>query len=179
MFNLLPKTEKEAIRREYRIRLATVVLWFSFATLVIGSLLLLPSWFLSAQKEKVAQSRFDALSQSIERRGAAGLEGVLLATKKQLELLAREAPKGLLYELIGAIASRRPKNISFESITVTDRSGEKRGIAVTGLARDRDSLVLFSRALEGLPFLERVELPLSSLAKESDIPFSLNVTASF
>lgn len=179
MFNLLPKPEKDAVRREYRVRLATVILWFLSAALVIGSLLLLPSWFLSAQKEAAAESRFDALERSVGRRESADLEGDLLALATQVQSLSREAPPGLFYELIGAVVSRRPKGVSLESIAVTDRGEGKHTVTVAGVAADRDALVSFSRALGEIPLLERAKLPLSNLAKESGIPFSLSAAVSF
>lgn len=179
MFNLLPKPEKDAIRREYRLRLATVVLWFLCATLLISSLLLLPSWFLSVQKEGAAERRSIALSESVAQRELAGFEGTLRATEEQLALLSRESPKGRFYELIGEIAARRPENVSFESITVTGRADGKHSMIVSGIASDRDSLVVFSRSLGAISLLEKAELPLSNLAKKSDISFSLSAPLSF
>lgn len=179
MFNLLPKQEKEAIRREYRLRLAVVILWFSFATFVIASLLLLPSFFLSAQKEKAAQARFETLAKSVARQETAGLGEVLLAAQSQLELLSREPPRSFLYELLIKIVSSKSAKISLESMTIRDAAPGKRIIHLTGVARDRGALLAFSRALESNTLFEQVELPISNLAKESEIPFSITGSGTF
>lgn len=173
MFNLLPKAAKDTIRREYRVRLAAVALFFLSAALVIAALMLLPSWFLSAQKEAAARARADALVRSLSQRSAAGLEQELRTAQQRLNLLSREAPVVSLYELTERIAAGRPPGVSLESITFSRTPEGRRAAFVSGTARDRAALVSFSRSLERARAFEKVDLPLSALAKEKDLIFSL------
>ena len=73
MFNLLLKTEKDALRREYRTRLAAVWLGFLCVTALVAGALLLPSYIFSAQKEKVAANRVEMLARSAGREEATAL----------------------------------------------------------------------------------------------------------
>src|SRR3989344_4372953 len=100
MFNLVPKEEKATIRREYRVRLGVVVLWFSFVTVSVSSLLILHAYFLSSQKEKAALRQAETLTKSVEAAEAANLEKVLVGVKGKLAYVDSEQPPLRLYELI-------------------------------------------------------------------------------
>lgn len=179
MFSLLPKDEKVKIRREYRVRLAVVILWFSFVTLVAASLLLLPAYFLSSQKEKAVLREADMLAKSVEAAEAADLEKVLLGVKDKLAFVRRESPPLRLYELIREVAKRRSQGIVLGTLTIVDAENDKRRINVSGKAATRNSLVAFEKALQSSGLFERVELPVGSLAKDSDSDFSLDAIGDF
>ncbi len=179
MFNLLPKREKDTIRTEYRTRLVVVVLCFSFATFLIAGISLLPSLLLSSQREKSAQERVDDISKRVKEGEVARLDEALLDAKKKLSLLRRESPRIYLYELLVKISSLKSGNVAIENVTVTEMVGGKREVHVGGEAANRTALVSFSRALEGTGLFEAVEIPVSNFAKDTAIPFSINVKGNF
>ncbi|TSC58461.1 MAG: hypothetical protein Greene041679_98 [Parcubacteria group bacterium Greene0416_79] len=179
MFNLLPRAEKEAIRREYRMRLWSVILFGVCATFLIAALLLIPSLALSNERETAARERLGALSKRVEAGEVARFAVVLQEVERTLTLLRTEAPRHTVYEAVRAIVSHRPAGVSLDGITVTSAAGGKREIEVRGMAANRTALVAFSRALETTGVFERVELPLGNLARSEDVAFSLKVTASF
>jgi len=179
MFNLLPKEEKATIRREYRVRLAVVVLWFSFVTVIVSSLLLLPAYFLSSQKEKAALRQAETLTKSVEAAEAANLEKVLVGVKGKLAYVDSEQPPLRLYELIREVAKRRSEGIAFTTLTVVDAEEEKRRININGRASTRGAIVAFEKALRGSGLFDRVELPVSSLAKDSNSEFAIDGVGDF
>ncbi len=176
MFNLLPKTEKDAIRREYRIRLAVVILWFSFAALLIASALGIPSYFLATEKEQAALRQVETLSKSGQASDAAEADKLLTAAKKRLAFLHHAPPSRYLYELIAKVAAIRTEGIAFTSISVTPEAGKQR-VAISGVSATRTALVEFEKALSGSGLFESVELPVGSLAKDGDSEFTLNALA--
>ena len=179
MFNLLPKQEKEAIRREYRTRLVIVILWFSFATLVIASVLLVPSILLSSQKEKVAEQRFETLSKSVEKDNTVNLDAVLRKAQSHLSLLSHEAPKVLLHELLVNIVSTKTDSVSLARFSFAKASEGKRYADINGIAKDRATLLSFVKALERSGLFEKVEVPISNFAEDTDIEFSIRVLGVF
>lgn len=179
MFNLLPQAEKKALRREYRIRLAVVSLWLLFAVCAISSVLLLPSFLLSSEKEKAARQRFEALSRSIERQSVADLDAVLQKTKSRLTLLSGEAPKLFLYELLTLIVSAKTNQISLTNFYLIGPVEGKREIAIAGVSKDRSALTSFIKALERTGPFEKVEAPISNFAKDTDIDFEVRASGSF
>ncbi len=179
MFNLLPKTEKETIRREYHIRLAVVSLWLLFAVGIISSALLLPSFLLSLEKERTAQQHFDALAKSVERKSAADSDAVLKGAKSRLALMSREAPKVFLHELLMLIVSIKTDRISLTNFSFTEPVEGKREIAIAGVGKDRSALLSFVKALERTGLFEKVEVPISNFAKDTDIDFEVRAYGTF
>lgn len=179
MFNLLPRAEKESVRREYRLRLSAVTLWFIAATFAAGIIMLLPSWFLSSQKERAAEARFEALKKDGAERETTGLQDTLREASEELKLLSHEPPKIYLQELLAQTISKRTPKISVDSVTVRAAAENKRTLQITGSAADRAALVAFSRSLEEIRVFEKVDLPVSNLAKDRDIPFSITAAGSF
>jgi len=179
MFNLLPKEEKATIRREYRVRFAVVALWFSFVTFVCSSFLLLPAYFLSIQKEKAALRQAETLTKSVEAGEAVQLEKVLLNVKDKLAYVDSEQPPLRLYELIREVTKRRSEGVAFTTLTVVDAGDGKRRINISGKASTRGSIVAFEKALRGSGLFERVELPVSSLAKDANSEFAVDAIGEF
>lgn len=173
MFNLLPKAKKKLIRREYHARLAVVSLWFLFAVLIMSSLLLLPSFFLSSFKERAAREQFMALSGSTDQDKAAELDVVLADTAARVALLAGQDPKVFLHELLTLVVSIKSDSISFTTVSFGAPAEGKRDLLIAGIAKDRAALLAFVRALEKTGVFETVEAPISNFAKDADITFEV------
>ncbi len=179
MFNLLPKTEKEIIRREYRTRLAVVCLWFSFAVFAFSSLLLLPALFLSSEKEKTAQEHFETLSKSVGRSNAAELDATLKDAKSRLALFSRASPKMFLHEMLALIVSIKTDRISLTRFAFVAPAEGKREVDIVGVGKNRSALTAFIKALERTRLFEKVEVPISNFAKDTDIDFSARASGEF
>lgn len=175
MFNLLPKETKEAIRREYRLRLLAVVLFFGAATFLMASALLVPSLLLSRAKERATAAQYENLSKSIAIGEAAHLDETLTAARDTLKLVLPPPSGTPLYVLLARIAGAKPARLALHEVTVTTAASGKERLDLQGVAADRSVLLAFTDALEGLHLFEHVELPLGNLAKDADIDFSLTV----
>lgn len=179
MFNLLPKTEKDTIRREYRMRLAIVVLWLSFATFLVASFLLLPSFVLSSVKEKAALHRFTTLSAEVEHESGARLRNLLAETQSQLPFFSRKAPAARWHELLTQLVSQKTDTISLTTVSFAGGENGARQVVIAGTARDRAGLRTFAKSLERIRFFEKVAVPISNYAKDTNIEFSVHITGTF
>jgi Tfp pilus assembly protein PilN len=179
MFNLLPKVNKNAIRREYRIRLAVVSLWLLFAALLISSLLLLPALLLSSEKERAAQERFAALEASAKRGDEAGFDAALRDAESRLSVLQSEAPKSLLHELLTRIVSSKNDRVSLTNFSFIKGADGRHEIAVSGAAKSREALRSFIQALERTNAFSRVDAPISNFVKDTDINFEIRASEAF
>lgn len=179
MFNLLPKAEKDSIRREYRMRLMIVWLWFLLLTLLIASALLIPSYLLLVQKEREAGSRAELLRQNGFRDEAASSTALLQATQEKLALAASSPPPRYFFERIAAAAQKKPSRISLHGFSAVPTAGEKHSFFLSGVAAERAVLVSFAQLLEDAGVFTEVEVPLPLLAKENGIEFTLRAAGTF
>ncbi len=191
MFNLLPKTEKDALRREYCIRLVAVWLWFLLATVFIAAALLLPSYVFSVQKENAAARRVEMLARNAGREEATALTALLERAQEKLTIvraisiptplsgsLVAGAPS-FFFERIAAVARSKSARISLGGFSVAPAVEGKQPFFIHGIAEERAALVSFASALEQAGIFQKVEVPLPLLAKESGIEFSLRATGAF
>ena len=179
MINLLPKEEKDALRREYRLRLAAVFLWFLFAAILIASALLVPSYVSSVQKEKVAAHREEILSHSVSRDAVVKENAILQLAQGKVGLASVLTPSRYLFERIAAVARQRPAGISLNSFSIVPAEEGARAFFISGIAAERSILVSFAETIKQAGLFDAVLVPLSLLAKESGIPFTLRAVGSF
>lgn len=75
--------------------------------------------------------------------------------------------------LIVDITKSVPEAIAVQSMVVDQAEGTG---MLTGVAKNRTDLLAFQEALQKLPFVSRVDLPLSQLTAKENIPFIIHVT---
>ncbi len=160
-------------------RLAIVALCFSFVTLVIASILLIPSNLLSSQKEDAAQRHLETLTKSVANGKSVEFDSVLSETKTLLGLLGHTAPKVFLHEALVTIVSQKSDSISLTNFSFTQTSKGKWQAIISGIAADRAALSSFVKAIEQSKLFETVEVPLSDFAKDATIPFSITARGAF
>jgi len=177
MFNLLPEPYKKKMRREYIIRLCVVALCFSFGIFLIASVFLLPSYFLSSIKERELMSRLSNEKASLPSDATVRPETVVQKTNADLALLKNNGSVSFV-GLVSKVLARKPVGIKIEGLTISQNTPTHQ-ISISGTARLREDLVTFKKSLEDEPLFVKVELPVSSLAKSSDINFTVTVTGNF
>ena len=175
MFNLLPQNEQRALALEYRLRLLIVAL---FALLFIGALAggaLIPSLFLSSQREDIALKNEEALKGEITLQSKYDLTNILKLAKLKANALVSDSGSPYLYEMFGQIIKDKTSAIKINGLSARVSSPSDKTIAVMGIARDRDSLVSFTKTLELEHDFDSVLVPVSNFAESMDIVFSIIV----
>ncbi len=177
MFNLLPNQEKKLREREYRLRLVTVSLLLFGALGTIASVLLIPSFVVSSQKEKLAILENESLKKEIASRSQDNLSEILKVAGDQVKALdvGSRIPYG--FELVSDVVSSKTFKIKLYGMDISRSEDAKRVVKLTGRASDREALLSFARILEKGTNFSRVDVPVSNFADESNIDFfiSLNV----
>jgi hypothetical protein len=197
MFNLLPKDEQHLIEKEYRLRLAIFSLLFLGVFCVSASVALVPSIFLSTQKEAIVFKSYEKLKAEVAVDTKDNPGDILNLSIKKAKALSEKNPDIYSYELIGKIVNYKIPGIRLVGVSV--RKGKEvvqktlnsaktktpakpvepagRDISITGKAKDRDTLLKFSRILESEKSLTKVNVPVSNFAPASDINFTITAKA--
>ena len=174
MANLLPQKERKHFEWEYRFRVVTIVLLFCMATLVFGSVLLLPSYFISQSKGESIERQSELLKKTIAlREGDASIESLFL-TKQKIDALVKLQAQVPQTKIIHAIIQNLSTDVSVHTFNYV--KGEMK---IAGSAQSRKALILFSDQLKKEKLFNDVDLPVSSLARDSDITFSITLRGDF
>lgn len=170
---LLPAPERKFVRTEYRLRLATVMLGLVFLALLAGSIFLVPSYLLSAQKESASMESARVLKDAIALRGKDDRAGSLKLSKDKMNALVEGVPLPPANELMAVALRRQSAGIHLTLVSATLSVGT-RTLLLAGIADGRAELLAFRKAVEGEKIFSSVAVPVSDFAKDSGLSFSLS-----
>lgn len=176
MSNLLPKSERAGITREYRLRLLAVIASLTFTLGLIDLVGLIPSLVLSYNQQG-AISRETEVEQSLPATRDRKLLEQEAARAKE-EIAAALGGNGQSVSAIAAAIIRdRPQGIALIGVDIAAADAKTYHINLSGAAGNREELLAFQNALEKENGFSEINLPISDLAASSNISFSLTLTA--
>ena len=170
---LLPLQERITLRREYYTRINIVFCFLLSLSIFVGISSLFPVYI----KALSVQSDFETQVENLKDEADPSIKEVQKSISNSLlilDSLNKESSSPLISDVISGIINIKG-NLKFSSVSVSKISTSTFTIAVQGLAPDRNSLLDFKRNFENLSPKNKVELPVSSLAKSSNIQFSLQL----
>jgi hypothetical protein len=171
---LIPFTERKKLRNEYHVR-AWIILLFalSFAG-TIGVASLVPAFLRGSMEERAQLDAIASLEKNKQASGAVNVEQELIADKMLLAVLAEGSDRILLSaEIRDLILSKGSVQITSFAVERIEK-GQTR-IVIQGVAPTRESLLQFKTKIEsGVPGTVTT-LPISQLAKSTNIQFSMEI----
>ena len=176
MFNLLPENLKEKIKSEYKLRRWTLILTFILFLQASFLILLSPSWFSTYYKEKNVISEAESLGAGEMASSTKSVVSTIKSINSKLVIInsALEYPKVIIF--LNDILSKKTGSIHLNEFIYTSTSGKIATVSLNGISNTRESLVAFEKSLESSGLFKNVDLPVSNLAKDRDINFSLGIT---
>ena len=169
---LLPYPARRALRKEYRIRALVVLCFMLSCAGVIGIGSLFPGFIHAISEERSQINTIASLQEGKKDSGILEIEKELAEDATLLSALLSLTPHDDMSKRIAKIAEIRGV-VDITSISM-ERSGTTSvAYIIQGLAPTRDSLLSFKTRLEQLVPGGTVELPISELAKSTDVQFSL------
>ena len=180
MINLIPNEDKKKMSKDFYFRLATIIFVMLSMSFLIGSIAILPSYFLSSAEESSVNLKLESqANESIILPDPNTLK-VITDLKKKLTLIENTQKNKLTFsqKVINEIILKKIPNIKITEISYQNdpQTGEK--INVSGIAPSREVLLLFRRALEDDTAFSKVDLPISNFIQGSNIKFNLSLIPS-
>ncbi len=175
MINLLPDDHKKLLHDEYKIRVQIVALIFCSIIVGISIALLVPSYFLSVFKAQAATGKAGVQQTAKETKDRANLEVQLKDQKALIKALAVKNISTNPSHLFELITKNKPSTISIIEMRYAIEETTKFVINVRGIAPTRQSLVDFTTALRKESLVEKLDLPVSNFAKDSNIDFNFSI----
>jgi hypothetical protein len=178
MLNLLIREDRHWLRREYLLRFALVVTFFIGATLFIWGVVISSLYIQLRVEEGIVKSELEAIKNSSDSQSLKELTDLNknVGDKfKEINIL-NFTQEDIIREII--LNNREGINISLISNTFDDE--EKKYFArieMRGVANTRSDLVEYQQSLESSELFNVVDIPFSSFAQNSEIPFTVNITS--
>lgn len=180
MINLIPNTEKKEMIKNFYYRLAAVSIFALGIVMLIASVALTPSYFLSSVKKSLVVEKLEA--ERKEPVDAEDLETLksLSVLDGRLSMLEKSAQNRFIVteRVINEILLKKVPDIKITQISFEKNDAGEKTISIRGSAGSRDRLLLFRRALEDDPLFKKVDLPISNFVKGSNIQFYLSLIPS-
>ena len=171
---LLPLPERIILRREYRVRSLIVFSFTVSLAAFIGIAALFPAFIKASETVQAAEDQASATTKSTDGANLKDFQTNMLRSLALLEVLSSDnGPR--LSDIVNGIVALRG-DLKFDSITVNLVSSTTAGVSLDGVAPTRDSLLRFKSDFESGPSGNKVDLPVSELAKSSNIRFSIQLT---
>jgi hypothetical protein len=173
---LLPAEERHALRREYRLRLVIILLFFVSLAALIGIAALVPSFLYSYTQEKSAIEGQQVIQKLRKESGADQIENDLVLSQAIAKRILTEKDPVVYNQVVQNILSHRSKGLSITSFALLKDNGTTTAakISLSGKAATRDSLLQFKNDLLNDKLFTEVDLPLEDLAKSKDVSFNMN-----
>lgn len=176
MFTLLSEQHKKFLLKQYRLRLLGVIMLFGSALCIAGAAMLLPSYVtLYLEHARLEEETENALVQ-INKKNSQGLSTTLEDIKSMVALVGLEETQ--IYKAIRLISIKRPFGVSITSLDYTHK-GDGSAISFQGIASSRSALLAFQKELQNEKIFEIVDLPISNLAKDTDVKYSIVISGKF
>ena len=175
VINVLPQKEKKSLCLKYWIRFFTILLNLIALIVIISTVLLFPSYFLSLSKEKLAESELETFNKENIEFTTADIDKTIDTINSKLSMLDKGAPSYQVGDkVIDNILFNRTEGITFSQIFFNKQvTGST--LEIHGVAANRDALRNFKTKLDSNPNFVEVNLPISNFLEKTDLIFSVSI----
>jgi len=175
MFNDLPENLKKEVRGQYYIRLGIIAGLCFLAVEIIAGFLMFPSWTLSLVKKQEVENSLVEIAETQKSVRVSSDTISISHTNEILKVLNTSHDYPHIIPLYNTILSFKKNGIRFEKISFVSQDSSGANISLEGTAITRDVLVAFSKDLKSSPEFTEVVLPISNLAKDTDVDFRIDI----
>lgn len=165
---------------DFYYRLAILFLIMLDFCILIFSVSILPSYFISSIKSALANTKLE--TQKLEPLPILGEQSLaeIKDINSKLDLVENSEKNKFLPSLkvINAIILKKSSDIKITQILYENTEVQSKKISITGLAPSREALLQFRLALGDSPAFKSIDLPISNFIKGSNIQFSLSLIPS-
>lgn len=173
MINLIPPSAKKSLAIEYWVRVVSVWLVIWACALFAATLVLLPAYVLISTQVEIYSASAAEASQKV-----ATFENVsvaLVQASQEARMVMSETEVVQFSEYIDLFARLEGETIQVSEISLARSVAGIGSVRMSGIAVDRQSLASFRDRLLAEAAVASVDLPISNLAQDRSIPFSIVV----
>lgn len=175
--DLMPEARRHALGRGYVLRLVTVAAMLGTALAIIAAVLLIPSYTYLLTAKRSAEARLADANAALAAAQAGSLAKQLAGLEADAGTVAAIEATPHASAILRQVLIVGRAGIILTSFNYSAPAAARPGtLALSGTAASRNDLRSFQLALLASPVFATADLPVSSYAKESDIPFTITAT---
>jgi hypothetical protein len=174
MINLLPVPAKKSILLEYWIRVVSVWMIVWAVALFAATSIFLPVYVLIGSQVKSYADSAAVASQKVASYESVSV--ALVQASQQAKLIIDEMNRPQFSSYIHKFEQLQGEGIQFSNIKLGRDDAGITPVTIGGVASDRQALASFRDRLLADEEVSAVNLPISNLARDKDIAFSISVT---
>ncbi len=175
MYKLLTPEEIAKVRREYSLRRLSVFLALLSTLLIFMIVVLAPALIFTIKKKEAALFTLSSVEKPLRSTNKEGLETWVDRTKIELGALAADNWPDTPYVYFLRVIAKKSESIVISSFSFSRAGNGNKSVRIVGTATTRKELLAFQSALSETGEWAQVDLPLSTIAREADIPFEINL----
>ncbi len=173
MINLIPPTAQAQVTKEYWIRVISVWLFLVGTAIFLVTILNMPSYVLVHTQLDTYLLEFT--NATINKESFTAAEAAIVRTNTIATLLVKPQGGMSFTEVVSQLEKSKSTGIIIFDFAITKAKDVIATITITGQADSREALSTFRDTLDANPSFGKVTLPLSSLAKDKEIPFTITI----
>jgi hypothetical protein len=174
MINLIPPVVRKAVVKEYWIRVFSVGLFMLSIVSLIVTLFALPVYVLVSSKVEVYADTVAKASEKVAEYDFSA--GSLVKANQMAQSIFELRKVDSFTEAVNLIEKVKGSDVVINSYNFSRKGDVLSPVMVEGESSTRQALSDFREALLKQENITEVVLPISNLAKDKDIQFSLSVT---
>jgi hypothetical protein len=136
---------------------------------------LFPSWLVSYYKEKDFSVQSDEINKSLSTLDIASTTNFIKSFNTKLGIISGSQDYPKFIPVVDEILSKKSNNMRISGIYYSVNSATTGVLTLEGIGDTRESLVTFSESLKTVPYFKKVDLPISNLAKDKNIEFTISI----
>lgn len=174
MINFLSPEAKSDIRREYWMRVLSVWGFLLSAVAFSSVALLAPTYLLLVRQLDALASEVAQMAEDVAdtyQTDRATLESAQVLVSQ----LGVSVPGPTALVVLREVRAAQTGAITLSSFSYTHNGTVVETVGVHGVAATREALVQFSATLERNPLFVHASVPVSDLAEDRDLPFTLTI----
>ena len=176
MLNLIPQKHNDLVRGEYVKRFFTMFLFLFGFILLSLCVFIFPSYTSIKSNQNILENNLTSLRNSSISQDKDKVLAVVDDLKRKTSLISMvEGEKPSDY--FDKVLSMKTNGISFTNISYNKRPDKVKEISVQGVADSRLDLISFSKKTKQTSWVVGTDIPVSNLASDKNIPFSITFTA--
>lgn len=174
MVNVLPTKKQTSLRIDYYLRLFSLLCVGAAVVVLLGGVLLVPSYFASKNQADAYERFRDALEGSVGLKERSQVVNAVETLNERVRLVNAYSDSAFSKIFFESLLSESVSGISIKTISFT-RGGEgmRAAVGIGGSADTREDLLAFVDLLRNNPSFSDVTVPVSQLVVEENATFSI------